>query len=98
MFSGSSNPTVVHTILSDLTGSEKSKMSVATPEVFMSPLFCTYDGNAIPTAKRMFSGYSNQTVIPIILSDLTGSNKSKMAVTNPEVLISALVHMMTTQF
>jgi len=38
MFSGSSYPTVLPTILSDLTGSDKSKMVVAKPEVFKSPL------------------------------------------------------------
>jgi len=41
MFSGSSNPTVIHTIhaiLSDLTGSDKSKMAAAFPGVLISPL------------------------------------------------------------
>jgi len=38
MFSGSSNPTVIHTILSNLTGSDKSKMAAANPEVLISPL------------------------------------------------------------
>jgi len=46
----------------------------------------------------MFLGSSNPTVMPTILSDLTGSDKSKMAAANPEVLISPLVHMLVTQF
>jgi len=33
-----------------------------------------------------------------MLSDLTGSDKSKMAVANPEVLKSPLAHMTATQF
>jgi len=56
------------------------------------------DSNAIPTVKPMFSGSSNPTVIPTIPSDLTGSDKSKIAAANPEVLISPLVHMIATQF
>jgi len=55
---------------------------------------CTHNSNAMPTAKPMFSGSSHQTVRPSILSDLTGSDKSKMAAANPEVLISPLVHML----
>jgi len=49
-------------------------------------------------AKTMFSGSSNPTVIPTILSYLTGSDKSELAAANPEVLISPLVHMIATQF
>jgi len=44
----------------------------------------------------MFSGSSNPTVKPTILSDLTGSDKSKMAAASPEVLISPLVNMIAT--
>jgi len=42
----------------------------------------------------MILGSSNQTVIPTILSDLTGRDKSKMVAANLEVLISQLVHML----
>jgi len=45
-------------------------------------------------AKLMFLGSSNPKVIPTILSDVTGRDKSKMAAANPEVLISLLVHML----
>jgi len=91
MFSASSNPTVIPTILSDLTGSDTiqdgGRQSGST-----HIHTCTHDSNAIPTAKPMFSGSSYPTVIglPTILSDLTGSDKSKMAVANPKVLKSPL--------
>jgi len=48
---------------------------------------CTNDSNTIPTAKPMCLGSSNPTVISTILSDLTGSDKSKMTAANAEVLI-----------
>jgi len=38
MFLGSSNPTVIPTILFGLSGSDKSKMAAAKPEVLISPL------------------------------------------------------------
>jgi len=38
MFVGSSNPTVIPTMLSDLTESYKSKMAAANPELLISPL------------------------------------------------------------
>jgi len=37
---------------------------------------CAHNSNAIPTAKPMFLGSSNSTVIPKILSDLTESHNS----------------------
>jgi len=46
----------------------------------------THGSNAIPMAKPMCLGSNNPTVIPTILSDLTGSVKSKMTAANPEVL------------
>jgi len=58
----------------------------------------THDSNAIPTDKPIFLGSSNPTVIPTIMSDLTGSNNSKMAGANPKLLKSPLVHVIVTQF
>jgi len=45
----------------------------------------------------MFSGSSFHMVIPTILSDLTGSDKSKIAAANLEVLISPLVNVLASE-
>jgi len=46
----------------------------------------------------MFSGARNPTVLLEILSDVTGSQKSKMAASNQEIRISRLVDMIATKF
>jgi len=59
---------------------------------------CAHDSNAIPTDKPMFSESSSPTFIPTILSDLTGSDKSKMVAANLELLKSPLLPVTVTQF
>jgi len=46
----------------------------------------------------MFSGTRNPTVLLGILSDVTGSQKSKMAAYNLEIRVSRLVDMISTKF
>jgi len=46
----------------------------------------------------MFSGARNPTVLLEIMSDVTGSQKSKMAASNLEIRISRLVDMIAMKF
>jgi hypothetical protein len=97
IFSGSKSPTVIPTLLLNYSrkwliqdgGRQFGSTRIST---------CTHDSSAIPKAKPLLSVSRNPTVTPTILSNLTGSDKSKMAATNSEVLISPLVHVIVTQF
>jgi len=87
MFSGASNPTVLLGILSDITGSQKSKMAASNLEIRLSRLV-----DMIVTKFQrlwpMFLGARYPTVLLEILSDVTGSQKSKMVASNLEICIS----------
>jgi len=97
MFSVARNPTVILGILSDVTGSQKSKMAASNLEILISRLV-----NMIATRfQRLplcFVGARTPTVLLGILSDVTGSQKSKMAASNFEIRISRLVDMIATTF
>jgi hypothetical protein len=59
---------------------------------------CVLDRNEIPTAITMFSGSSNSMELVGILSDKTGSGKSKMAAAKPELHISQPLDEIETKF
>jgi len=98
MFSGTRNPTVLLGILSDVTGSQKSKMAAFNLEIRISPLVDMIAMHEIPTATPMFLGARYPTVLLGILSDVSGSQKSKMAASNLEIRIPRLVDMIATTF
>ena len=54
---------------------------------------CGHDINKIPSARPMFLGSDNPKGLTKIQYNLTGSVKSKMTATKPEVLISPPVEM-----
>ena len=78
MFSGTRSPMTLPRKLSDVTGSQKSKMAATKPEVTHISA-CRQDSNEIPTATPMFSRTGIPMVLLCILSVTTGSQKSKMA-------------------
>ena len=81
----------------DLTGSEKSKMAASkTGKSAISA--CRHDRNEIQTAITMFSRCSNPMGLSVLLRDLTGSMKTKMASFKPEVPASQLVKDIVTKF
>jgi len=96
MFLRARNPTVLLGLLSDVTGSQKSKMAASNLEIRISRLIDMIA--TIPTPTPMFSGARTPTVLLGILSDVTGSQKSKMAASNLEIHISRLVDMIATTF
>jgi len=96
MFFGARNPTVLLEILSDVTGSQKSKMVASNLEIRIS-LLVDMIANKFQRLP-MFSGARNPTVLLEILSDVTGIQKSKMAASNLEIRISRLVYIITTTF
>jgi len=56
------------------------------------------DRNEVPTATPRFSGARNPPVLLEKLSDVTGSQKSKMAASNLEIRMSRPVDMIATKF
>ena len=75
MFSGTGNPMTLTWKLSDVTGSQKSKMAADKPEIHHI-LACRQDSNEIPTATPMFSGTGNSMTLTWKLSDVTGSQRT----------------------
>jgi len=94
MFSGTKDPTVLLGILSDVTGSQKSKMAASNLQIRISRLV-----DMIATKFQRYPhvlGARCPTILLGILSDVTGSQKSKMAASNQEIRISRLVDMIAT--
>jgi len=89
MFLGTRYLTVLLRILSDVTGSQKSKMAASNLDTYIST--CRHDSNNILTAITIFLGSNNPIWLLEILCDLTGSWKSKMAAYKLDVPISQLV-------
>ena len=77
MFSGTGSPMTLPRELSDVTGSQKSKMVATKPEVTLISA-CRQDSNEILTATALFSRTGIPMVLLCILSVTTGSQKSKM--------------------
>jgi len=71
---------ILHPFDQDTTGSTVEK-SVGVPFLLVNRVttFSWGNSNAISTAKPMLSGSSNPTVIPIILSDQTGSRPTHIS-------------------
>ena len=58
---------------------------------------CRDDIKEIPEVKRMFLGSNSSIELRRILCNQTGSGKSKMAASKPEVLISRLIDEIETR-
>ena len=84
MFFGTGGPMTLPWELSDVTGSQKSKMAATKPGVAHISA-CCLDSNEISTATPMFSRTVSLMTLLRKLSDVTGSQKSKMVATKPEL-------------
>jgi hypothetical protein len=85
--------------LSDETRSQKSKMA-AENNVISRISANIHDSNEFLTANPtlIFRRLASQWNYFYILSDVSGSRKSKMAACKPEVLLSQLVYEIETRF
>ena len=90
MFLGSNFSLGLSATLSDETGSQKSKMAAGN-NVISRISSNIHDSNEFPTANPTFSGSSISMELLPTLSDVSGSQISKMAACKPEVLLSQLV-------
>ena len=84
MFSRTASLMTSLRILSDVTGSQKAKMAATKPEITQISA-CRQDSNEILTATTMFLRSLDSMMLMPILSDVTGSGKSKMAAARPEL-------------
>jgi len=69
--------------LSDVSGNRKSKMVAAKPEMHVSQLVDRLDYESLK-APTMFSRMANSMALREMLSNVSGSLKSKMAAVKPE--------------
>ena len=84
-------------IRSYVNGSRKSKMAAGILEIIIYQLLDNIS-TPIQTANPPFSGSRNSMALFRISSDVTGSQKSKMAVDKPEILICQLLDKIGKKF
>jgi len=97
-FLRSSNSVELVSILPNVNGSRKSKIAAVKPEVHVTQLEDMIESKFQRYLRWMSSRMANSMALRRMLSDVSGSRKSKMAAAKPEMQVSQLVDMAESEF
>jgi hypothetical protein len=79
--------------MSGYIGNQRWRLLTGSRQETAYILARTHDSNEIPTATPIFLGPSNSVELLPILSNVSGSRKSKMAAGKPGIHVSQLIDM-----